>query len=533
MLRKATDVSPLTHSAMSTSPQLGDRGATAQVAICSACSRPVTADAFFCHWCRAYLPVAGLGSRPGLFRRWAALVLDPLIFVALWLAATLIVAPISSSLAVICAVVFPLAWFIRYLVALSHGETPGKRALGLRVVRESTGARPGFGTMFIREVFGRFLSGLVFGLGYFWALFDKNGQGWHDKLAGTVVIRAARQEPASAYASSEQRPHREPAADQTGVEVVPPQHGQIASIEHDAGLPPQQPRPQDVTPRNDDSLARSLAISKDKPVAAWKSPIALLIAAALVFVAGWAIATRKATTESSHVVLTETSRPMQSIIPRQESPVASPAPSVASFSGRGGRVATEAPVSRAPADAQRAPYRKDPATCSAPGTGSTITVELAAGGEDTFVGDRYATRGDPGSGVLNFGGWGDNYYDYLRFAPPRSSLARLRSATLCLFATKISPNDPALVIGKFTDRRDLRSITITSRPSDQMIGDFGRVDAGWNAFDASALVDDWEAGRSTTIGIVLTPTQNNQANGAFASSRYPNVALRPRLILDP
>ena len=149
------------------------------------------------------------------------------------------------------------------------------------------------------------------------------------------------------------------------------------------------------------------------------------------------------------------------------------------------------------------------------------------------MGDRYATRGDPGSGVLNFGGWGDNYYDYLRFAPPRSSLARLRSATLCLFATKISPNDPALVIGKFTDRRDLRSITITSRPSDQMIGDFGRVDAGWNAFDASALVDDWEAGRSTTIGIVLTPTQNNQANGAFASSRYPNVALRPRLILDP
>jgi uncharacterized RDD family membrane protein YckC len=43
--------------------------------------------------------------------------------------------------------------------------------------------------MFVRETFGRFASGAFFGLGYFWAIFDKNAQGWHDKLAGTVVIR--------------------------------------------------------------------------------------------------------------------------------------------------------------------------------------------------------------------------------------------------------------------------------------------------------------------------------------------------------
>jgi len=36
---------------------------------------------------------------------------------------------------------------------------------------------------------GRFLSGLFLGLGYFWALFDRNAQAWHDKLAGTVVIQ--------------------------------------------------------------------------------------------------------------------------------------------------------------------------------------------------------------------------------------------------------------------------------------------------------------------------------------------------------
>jgi uncharacterized RDD family membrane protein YckC len=61
--------------------------------------------------------------------------------------------------------------------------------LGLQVVDQQTGAIPGFGKMFLREVVGRFLSGLFLGLGYLWALFDKNGQGFHDKLAGTVVVK--------------------------------------------------------------------------------------------------------------------------------------------------------------------------------------------------------------------------------------------------------------------------------------------------------------------------------------------------------
>jgi uncharacterized RDD family membrane protein YckC len=30
---------------------------------------------------------------------------------------------------------------------------------------------------------------LVFFLGFIWVAFDKRKQGWHDKIAGTVVIR--------------------------------------------------------------------------------------------------------------------------------------------------------------------------------------------------------------------------------------------------------------------------------------------------------------------------------------------------------
>ncbi|MGR3985112.1 MAG: RDD family protein, partial [Gammaproteobacteria bacterium] len=33
---------------------------------------------------------------------------------------------------------------------------------------------------------------LFFGLGLLWVAFDKRKQGWHDKLAGTVVIKRPR-----------------------------------------------------------------------------------------------------------------------------------------------------------------------------------------------------------------------------------------------------------------------------------------------------------------------------------------------------
>jgi uncharacterized RDD family membrane protein YckC len=34
-----------------------------------------------------------------------------------------------------------------------------------------------------------YLALIPFGLGFLWVAFDKRKQGWHDKLAGTVVIR--------------------------------------------------------------------------------------------------------------------------------------------------------------------------------------------------------------------------------------------------------------------------------------------------------------------------------------------------------
>ena len=65
------------------------------------------------------------------------------------------------------------------------GQTPGKMLLGLQVV-SADGAPISFGTAFLRAV-GYFVSN-IFYLGFIWIVFDKKKQGWHDKIAGTVVI---------------------------------------------------------------------------------------------------------------------------------------------------------------------------------------------------------------------------------------------------------------------------------------------------------------------------------------------------------
>jgi uncharacterized RDD family membrane protein YckC len=69
--------------------------------------------------------------------------------------------------------------------------TPGKLVLGLRIVDAETGGTPTIGRLVLRYV-GYLVSALPLGLGYLWVLWDPRRQGWHDKMAGTLVIRDER-----------------------------------------------------------------------------------------------------------------------------------------------------------------------------------------------------------------------------------------------------------------------------------------------------------------------------------------------------
>jgi uncharacterized RDD family membrane protein YckC len=66
------------------------------------------------------------------------------------------------------------------------GQTPGKMLLGLRVV-SLDGSRITFWQA-LRRFAGYFLSAWALYIGYFWVLIDNRRQGWHDKLAGTIVV---------------------------------------------------------------------------------------------------------------------------------------------------------------------------------------------------------------------------------------------------------------------------------------------------------------------------------------------------------
>jgi len=75
-----------------------------------------------------------------------------------------------------------------------YGATPGKMALGLRVVRVD-GRPVDWLAAFMREVVGKTLSALPLGLGYLWAFFHPRRQAWHDLIADTLVVRRAGPEP--------------------------------------------------------------------------------------------------------------------------------------------------------------------------------------------------------------------------------------------------------------------------------------------------------------------------------------------------
>jgi len=72
--------------------------------------------------------------------------------------------------------------------------TPGKMVTKLRVVDAETGNTLSLGKS-VGRYFAYFISFLPLGLGIFWIALDKRKQGWHDKLAGSVVIRSHKKEP--------------------------------------------------------------------------------------------------------------------------------------------------------------------------------------------------------------------------------------------------------------------------------------------------------------------------------------------------
>ncbi|WP_103502670.1 MULTISPECIES: RDD family protein [Streptomyces] len=77
--------------------------------------------------------------------------------------------------------------YFAYLLGTT-GQTPGRKAVNIQVLKESTGQPLGFGMAVVRYVLD-IVNALPCYLGYLWPLWDAKKQTFADKIVGTVVVR--------------------------------------------------------------------------------------------------------------------------------------------------------------------------------------------------------------------------------------------------------------------------------------------------------------------------------------------------------
>ncbi|MGG4496228.1 RDD family protein [Brevibacillus reuszeri] len=128
----------------------------------------------------------------GFWIRVCATLLDSLFLVGISL---LIFNPLRRALGVVdyfsMIDLLEVLFNVLYMVLLTWwtGQTLGKMITGIRVISAGQ-ARSHLtgGQVLLREVIGKTLSLLPFGLGYMWVGWNPQKQGWHDLIAKTYVI---------------------------------------------------------------------------------------------------------------------------------------------------------------------------------------------------------------------------------------------------------------------------------------------------------------------------------------------------------
>lgn len=102
-----------------------------------------------------------------------------------WTSSGLIAGPADFLITwVLPAIAVVLFW-------VSRQATPGKMVISARIVDATTGGKPSTGQL-VGRYLGYYVSMLPLMAGFLWVAFDPRKQGWHDKLAGTVVVRPRR-----------------------------------------------------------------------------------------------------------------------------------------------------------------------------------------------------------------------------------------------------------------------------------------------------------------------------------------------------
>ncbi len=119
------------------------------------------------------MAATGPGSVASFGRRLVALAVDAVLSV---LVASLFTRPDAPRLWSAIVLVGVYTFFVGFF-----GQTPGMRLLGIACVRVADGCRLGLGRAALRALLLQALVPAV--------IVDRDGRGWHDRAAGSVVVR--------------------------------------------------------------------------------------------------------------------------------------------------------------------------------------------------------------------------------------------------------------------------------------------------------------------------------------------------------
>jgi uncharacterized RDD family membrane protein YckC len=129
------------------------------------------------------LDLAGVGSRL------ISYVIDVIILSVIgWILnyASMSVGGTVGNIIIFLSGLVSLAYFTYFF---GNGQTLGMKAMNIKLIGTDGTYPVGYGKGFLRWI-GMIISGVVILLGYIWILIDKKRQGWHDKIAGTYVVKA-------------------------------------------------------------------------------------------------------------------------------------------------------------------------------------------------------------------------------------------------------------------------------------------------------------------------------------------------------
>ena len=98
-----------------------------------------------------------------------------------WVSGELAQGPVDILVSYVFPVIFTIVLWMKF------GGTPGKRLLGIKVLNEQTHQHVDALKGFVRYL-GYFVSMIPLFIGLIWVAFDKKKKGFHDHIAGTVVV---------------------------------------------------------------------------------------------------------------------------------------------------------------------------------------------------------------------------------------------------------------------------------------------------------------------------------------------------------